>query len=106
MDKAVSVAQHDISTVTGHGHDRNAQSARHDVVQPCRADAHQPDAGHRVHDAWACLRPEDRLPWYLLAAAVTSFAAVHRVDNLLTSVLHRDALLLAAADVLRLAMYP
>ena len=33
-------------------------------------------------------RPEERLPWYLLAAAVTSFAAGDLVDNLLTSVLH------------------
>ena len=51
-------------------------------------------------------RPEERLPWYLLAAAVTSFAAGDLVDNLLTSVLHQSTPLLSVADVLRLAMYP
>ena len=51
-------------------------------------------------------RPEQRLPWYLLAAAVTSFAAGDLVDNLLTSVLHENNALLSAADVLHLAMYP
>ena len=51
-------------------------------------------------------RPEQRLPWYLLAAAVTSFAAGDLVDNLLTSVLHQNNALLSAADVFHLAMYP
>lgn len=51
-------------------------------------------------------RPEPRLPWYLLAAGVTSFAAGDLVDNLLTSVLHQNNPLLSAADVFRLAMYP
>ena len=51
-------------------------------------------------------RPEQRLPWYLLAAAITSFAAGDLVDNLLTSVLHQNNALLSTADVFRLAMYP
>ena len=51
-------------------------------------------------------RPERRLPWYLLAAAVTSFAAGDLVDNLLTSTLHQNNALLSAADVFHLAMYP
>jgi diguanylate cyclase (GGDEF)-like protein/PAS domain S-box-containing protein len=51
-------------------------------------------------------RPERRLPWYLLAAAVMSFAAGDLVDNLLTSVSHQNSVFLSAADVFHLAMYP
>src|SRR5471030_2350733 len=51
-------------------------------------------------------QPEQPLPWYLLAAGVTSFAVGDLVDNLLTSVLHQNNALLSGADVFRLAMYP
>jgi hypothetical protein len=51
-------------------------------------------------------RPERRLPWYLLAAAVTSFAAGDLVDNLLTPVLHQSNAFISAADLFHLAMYP
>jgi len=51
-------------------------------------------------------RPERPLPWYLLAAALTAFAAGDFTYNLLTSVLHQDNPFPSLADVFYLAMYP
>ncbi len=51
-------------------------------------------------------RPDQPLPWYLLAAALTTFAAGDLLYNVLTSVLHQDNPFPSYADVFNLAMYP
>ena len=51
-------------------------------------------------------RPGRRLPWYLLAAAVTTFAAGDFTYNILTSVLHQENPFPSLADAFYLAMYP
>jgi diguanylate cyclase (GGDEF)-like protein/PAS domain S-box-containing protein len=51
-------------------------------------------------------RPDRPLAWYLLAAALTAFAAGDFTYNVLTLVLHQDNPFPSLADVFYLAMYP
>ena len=51
-------------------------------------------------------RPERPLPWYLLAGAITTFAAGDLAYNVLTQMLHQDNPFPSFADGFYLAMYP